>query len=143
MDKETGAQTEIKATSGEEKEDGRRKVNVRKKKVEAVRKSLRLTKLRNMETPEPISRNHAADIGGGRPRGICKYFSSTHTENRGPLLPPRLAFRASTSSPSLSYIAASPSLFSFPSRDAFLLSIARFSRHFFSFSSSRFLSSRV
>lgn len=65
-DKETGARTEIKAKSGEggKKEGRKRKVRKKKKKAEAVLKSLRLAKLRNMETPEPISRNHAADIGG-------------------------------------------------------------------------------
>lgn len=44
----------------------------------SARKSLRLAKLRNMETPEPISRNRAADIGGwgagGRSGGRRRYM---------------------------------------------------------------------
>lgn len=61
----------------------------------SARKSLRLAKLRNMETPEPISRNRAADIGGwgagGRSEGgggICKYFSNPRGKPRLPFPPP-------------------------------------------------------
>lgn len=60
----------------------------------SARKSLRLAKLRNMETPEPISRNRAADIGGwgagGRSEGgggICKYFSNPRGKPRLPFPP--------------------------------------------------------
>lgn len=88
----------------------------------SVRKSLRLAKLRNMETPEPISRNRAADIGGGR-SGVYANIFPAPTENRAP--PP---FPASSFARLPPARIAVPCLFLLV---AFLLSIARFSRHLF------------
>lgn len=80
----------------------------------SVRKSLRLAKLRNMETPEPISRNRAADIAGGRSRVYANIFPAPQ-KTGAPLS--RLLFRASPIGPysrslSLSFL----SLFCFLSR---------------------------
>lgn len=62
----------------------------------SMQKSLRLAKLRNMETPELISGNRAADIGEkreeeGKIGGICKYFSNPRGKPRLPSFPPRLS----------------------------------------------------
>jgi len=62
---------------GKKKERG---LNAGRKK-RLGRKSLRLAKLRNMETPEPISRNRAADIGEEK-SGVYANIFPTPTENR-------------------------------------------------------------
>lgn len=65
----------------------------------SARKSLRLAKLRNMETPEPISRNRAADIRGlgrrrplGREEEVYANIFPTPAENRGSLSRLSLSF---------------------------------------------------
>lgn len=95
--KESGARAEIKDDDGGKTGMGAGAGEYRAgdgKSRGSARKSLRLAKLRNMETPEPISRNRAADIGGwgagGRSEGgggICKYFSNPRGKPRLPFPP--------------------------------------------------------
>lgn len=138
--KESGARAEIKDDDGGKTGMGAVAGEYRAgdgKSRGSARKSLRLAKLRNMETPEPISRNRAADIGGwgagGRSEGgggICKYFSNPRGKPRLPF--PPLSFFLSLLARRHRAYRSRRSLFPLARRFFLLLSIARFSRRFFS-----------
>lgn len=141
----TRAEIKAKSGGGEEKKGWRKKEEMREEKkwkLDVARKSLRLVKLRNMETQEPISRNHAADIGEGGGGGVVGreaaagymqiFFQHPHGKPRPPFCLSR--FSRAYLLPPIYRIYSFPPLLLLPTplfASLFLLSIALFTPLFF------------